>query len=109
MDLDLTKLYYTIGEVAEMLGENTSLIRFWSNKFDGIIKPKKNKKGNRQFTPEDIRTFRIIHHLVKEKGMTLDGARKRLEDNREGEDRNIEVLASLGEIRKMLLEIQEMI
>ena len=69
-EVKVEKLYYTIGEVARMFKVNTSLIRFWEKEFD-IIKPKKNKKGNRLFTQKDIDNFYIIYHLVKEKGMTL--------------------------------------
>ena len=68
------KLYYSIGEVAKAFDVNASLIRYWEQEFP-IIKPKKNKKGNRYFTPEDIKNLKIIYHLVKEKGYTLDGAR----------------------------------
>ena len=70
----IEKLFYSIGEVADMFKVNTSLIRFWEKEFD-IIKPKKNKKGNRLFTKEDIENFHIIYHLVKERGMTLKGAK----------------------------------
>ena len=70
------KLYYSIGEVAEMFGVNTSLIRFWEKEFD-VIKPHKTKKGNRQFTKADIDNFHLIYHLVKEKGMTLKGAQQK--------------------------------
>lgn len=80
-ETDIVKLYYTIGEVAEMFEVNTSLIRFWEKEFD-IIKPKKNKKGNRLFTPEDIDNFKVIYNLVKEQGLTLDGAKKYLKENR---------------------------
>ncbi|MBC7557726.1 MAG: MerR family transcriptional regulator [Chryseobacterium sp.] len=74
------KLYYSIGEVAKAFGVNTSLIRYWEQEFP-IIKPKKNKKGNRYFTPTDIQNLQIIYHLVKEKGYTLDGARVALTTN----------------------------
>ncbi len=74
---ELTKLYYSIGEVAVMFGVNTSLIRFWDKEFD-IITPKKNKKGNRLFTPKDIKNFNKIYDLVKNQGFTLEGARKAL-------------------------------
>ncbi len=74
---ELTKLYYSIGEVATMFGVNTSLIRFWDKEFD-IITPKKNKKGNRLFTPKDIKNFNKIYDLVKNQGFTLEGARKAL-------------------------------
>ena len=71
------KLYYSIGEVAEMLVVPVSTIRFWENEFD-ILKPMKNKKGNRLFPPADIKNLKILHHLVKEEGMTLSGAKKKL-------------------------------
>ncbi len=74
------KLYYSIGEVAKAFSVNASLIRYWEQEFP-IIKPKKNKKGNRYFTPEDIKNLKIIYHLVKEKGYTLDGARISLATN----------------------------
>jgi DNA-binding transcriptional MerR regulator len=76
---ELTKLYYSIGEVAEMFGVNTSLIRFWEKEF-AIIQPKKNRKGNRMFTPKDIENFNKIYHLVKEQGFTLEGAKKALKE-----------------------------
>jgi DNA-binding transcriptional MerR regulator len=105
----IEKMFYSIGEVAGMFGENTSLIRFWANKFNDVIKPQKNKKGNRMFTPEDIANFRIIHQLVRENGMTLDGAHKRIKDNRTGEDRSAEVRESLERIKEELLTIKELI
>jgi len=77
------KIYYTMGEVSEMFDVNPSLIRFWEQKFD-ILKPDKNKKGNRLFTPADIENLKLIYHLVKENGMTLAGAQKRIKQNREG-------------------------
>ncbi|MFA5737778.1 MAG: MerR family transcriptional regulator [Bacteroidales bacterium] len=102
-------MYYTIGEVAEILGENTSLVRFWSTTFSDFIKPARNKKGNRLFTADDLANFKIIHHLVKERGMTLEGAGKRMRDNKEGEDKTVDIIASLNNIKKQLLEIKEMI
>ena len=75
----LTKLYYTIGEVAEMFNVNTSLIRFWEKEFT-IIQPKKNKKGNRLFTPKDVVNFNKIYNLVKEQGFTLEGAKNALKN-----------------------------
>lgn len=98
------KLFYSIGEVSEMLGVNPSLIRFWEKNFT-IIKPQKNKKGNRLFTVKDIETLKLIYHLVKEKGMTLEGAQKRLKDNKEGEDRSFEVVDRLTKIKEMLLDV----
>ena len=74
----MEKLFYSIGEVAEILGESTSLVRFWSNSFPAFIKPDRNAKGNRKFTPEDVKTLKQIHLLVKGNGMTLEGAAKKL-------------------------------
>ena len=74
------KLYYSIGEVAKAFDVNTSLIRYWEKEFP-IIRPKKNKKGNRYFTPEDIKNLEMIYYLIKEKGYTLDGARIALTTN----------------------------
>jgi DNA-binding transcriptional MerR regulator len=78
----LTKLYYSIGEVADFFNVNPSLIRFWEKEFN-LIQPKKSKKGNRMFTPKDIETFNKIYHLVKIKGYTLEGARKILKDRKQ--------------------------
>ena len=100
------KLYYSISEVAAIFNVNTSLIRFWEKEFD-IIKPKKNKKGNRFFTVQDIENIRLIYHLVKDKGMTLAGARKKLRENREDTMNNFEVVQTITEIKKMLLELKE--
>ena len=100
------KLFYSIGEVAQMFKVNTSLIRYWEKEFD-IIKPKKNKKGNRLFTKEDIENLHIIFHLVKERGMTLKGAKQKMKDNRDDSIHNLEVIQSLHNIRRMLLEIKE--
>lgn len=80
-ETDTVKLYYTIGEVAEMFQVNTSLIRFWEKEFE-VLKPKKNKKGNRLFTSEDVDNLKVIYNLVKEQGLTLEGAKKYLKDNR---------------------------
>jgi DNA-binding transcriptional MerR regulator len=100
------KLYYSIGEVAKMFNVNTSLIRFWEKEFD-IIKPKKNKKGNRFFTKQDIDNFHLIYHMVKEKGMTLNGAKKKLKENKEDTSNNFEVIKSLNQIKNLLLEIKD--
>ena len=102
------KLYYSIGEVADMFKVNTSLIRFWEKEFD-IIKPKKNKKGNRLFTQKDIDNFHLIFYLVKEKGMTLKGAQKKLKENKDEQEHDFEIIKSLEEIRKMLLQVKETI
>ena len=89
-----------------MFGVNASLIRFWEKEFD-IIKPKKNKKGNRLFTKEDVDNFHIIYHLVKEKGMTLKGAQKKMRENKEDTLNNFEIIQSLNNIKSMLLEIKD--
>lgn len=100
-----SKLYYSIGEVAKMFEVNTSLIRFWEKEFE-IIQPKKNKKGNRLFTKKDIDNFHIIFHLVKEKGFTLEGAKKKLKNSRKETIENAEVVNSLQKIRSFLLELK---
>lgn len=104
-EYETVKLYYTIGEVALMFNVNTSLIRFWEKEFE-IIKPKKNKKGNRLFTQEDVDNFHIIFHLVKERGYTLDGAKKKLKDSRSETIQNIEMVKSLTKVRSFLLELK---
>jgi DNA-binding transcriptional MerR regulator len=105
----IEKMYYTIGEVAGILGESTSLVRFWSNKLNDIIRPHKNRKGNRLFLPDDVENFKILHRLVKEQGMTLEGAHKRLKENKKGEDYNFEIIQSLQAIKKELLEVKELL
>ena len=90
---EIKKLYYTIGEVANIFDVNTSLIRFWEKEFD-IIKPKKNKKGNRLFTEKDVDNFFIIYHLVKERGFTLQGAKDKLKENPEDTINQIEIVKS---------------
>ena len=100
------KLYYSIGEVAKIFDVNTSLIRFWEKEFD-IIKPKKNKKGNRFFTKQDIDHFHLIYHLVKERGMTLTGAKKKLKENKDDTLNNFDVIKSLSEIKNLLNEIKD--
>ncbi|WP_029164116.1 MerR family transcriptional regulator [Anaerophaga thermohalophila] len=102
----IEKLYYSIGEVAKIFDVNTSLIRFWEKEFD-IIKPHKNKKGNRLFTQKDIDNLHLIYHLVKERGMTLKGAQKKLKENKEGTENNFEVVKRLQDIRQLLVEIKE--
>ena len=99
------KLYYSISEVAKMFDVNESLLRFWEKEFP-IIKPKKNAKGTRQYRKEDIENIRLIYHLVKEKGMTLPGARQRLKDNKEATVRNYEIVNKLKAIKEELLAIK---
>lgn len=100
------KLYYSIGEVAQMFDVSESLLRFWEKEFPQIA-PKKAGRGIRQYQEEDIETIRLIYHLVKEKGMTLPGARQRLADNKEKTARNFEVISRLKEIKAELLAIKK--
>lgn len=100
------KLYYSIGEVAQMFNVNVSLIRFWEKEFD-IIRPHKNKKGNRMFTQEDVDNFHLIYHLVKEKGMTLKGAQQQLKMNKTQSEADFEIVKCLKNIREELLAIKE--
>ena len=102
----ITKLYYTIGEVAAMFDVNTSLIRFWEKEFE-IIEPKKNKKGNRLFTQKDVENLKVIYQLVKERGFTLAGAKKKLSENRTDVAQNSEVVEKLREIRGFLVELRD--
>ena len=101
----IEKLYYSIGEVADIFEVNVSLLRFWEKEFD-ILKPKKNKKGNRMFTTKDLDNLKIIYHLVKERGYTLEGAKKKLKENKEDTINNIEIVNRLKDIRKFLVETE---
>ena len=106
MHVDLPeKLYYGIGEVADAFGVKTSLIRFWEKEFD-IIKPKKNAKGNRKFTPEDIRNLELIYHLVKERGFTLEGAKIHLKEERQKTLTNFEIIRKLETIKSTLIKLK---
>ena len=100
------KVYYSIGEVAGMFGVNASLIRFWEKEFD-IIKPHKNKKGNRQFTKNDVDNFHLIYHLVKEKGMTLKGAQLQLKDREEETELRFEIIKKLKNIKEERISIKD--
>lgn len=99
-------MYYSIKEVAGMFNVNESLLRFWEKEFPQI-RPEKNNHGTRKYTKDDLETIGLIHHLVKEKGMTLEGARKRLKENKDGAARNYEVIKKLEEIREELLTIKK--
>lgn len=99
------KRYYKIGEVANAFGVNTSLIRFWENEFE-VLKPKKNKKGNRLFTPEDIENLKMIYFLVKEKGFTLEGAKNKLKENPDEVFSRHKIIMRLEEIKNELTEIK---
>lgn len=103
----MEKYLYTIGEVAEILGENVSLVRFWSNEFDKFVKPQRNAKGNRLYTKEDIEIFKQIHVLVKVEGLTLEGAAKRLRGEKKDIISKMRVLETLKAIRQQLSEIRE--
>ena len=103
------KLYYFIGEVAELLGESTSLVRFWTDSFSNFVRPERNAKGDRKYTPKDIENLRIIHHLVKDKKMTLEGAAARMKGNKEGLDNRAEVVQRLKGIKEMLQDIAKSI
>ncbi|MBN2668636.1 MAG: MerR family transcriptional regulator [Bacteroidales bacterium] len=102
----IEKILYSISEVAAMFDVNISLIRFWEKEFN-IIKPIKNKKGNRQFTKEDVDHFRMIYHLVKERGMTLKGAQQKLKDNKASTEQNFEVIKRLQDIKSELIAIRD--
>ena len=103
----MEKYFYTIGEVSDILGESTSLVRFWANEFPKFIKPQRNAKGNRLFTKEDVETFKHIHLLVKVEGLTLEGAAKRLKGDRKDVINKARVLESLRSMRRQLEEILE--
>lgn len=100
------KRYYSIGELAKAFDVNTSLIRFWDKEFD-ILKPKKNAKGNRMFTPEDVKNLQLIYHLVKERGFTLDGAKTHLKENQKKTLDKFEIIAKLKTVRAELVAIKD--
>lgn len=102
----MEKFFYSVGEVAEMLGESTSLVRFWANEFPKFIRPQRNAKGNRLFTKEDVETFKHIHLLVKIEGLTLEGAAKRLKGEKKDVINKARVLETLKDIRQQLQEIR---
>lgn len=103
--INIEKVYYSIGEVAELFDVRPSLIRFWEKEFD-ILKPQKNNKGNRLFTRQDIETLRLIYHLMKERGYTLQGAKEKLKQNREDVENRVEIVDSLYRIRQFLEELK---
>ncbi|MGC1633489.1 MAG: MerR family transcriptional regulator [Gelidibacter sp.] len=106
MYIDLPeKRYYGIGEVAKAFKVNTSLIRFWEKEFD-ILKPKKNAKGDRKFTPEDIKNLKFIYHLVKVRGFTLEGAKTHLKENKQEALSQFEIISKLEDIKAQLLKIK---
>ena len=101
----MSKLYYSIGEVAEILGENVSLIRFWSDYFSKFIKPERNAKGNRLYRAEE--TLKQVHLLVKSNGMTLAGAASKMASERKSVEARVKALNYLKDIRQQLVEIRE--
>jgi DNA-binding transcriptional MerR regulator len=106
MHLDLPeKRYYSIGELSKAFNVNASLIRFWDKEFD-VLKPKKNAKGNRMFTPEDVKNLQLIYHLVKERGFTLEGAKVHLKEGQKKSMDKYEIIRKLELIRTNLLNIK---
>ena len=103
---ETSKLYYSISDVAAMFEVNASLIRFWEKEFD-IIKPRKNAKGNRLFTQQDIDDIALVHHYVKERRLTLEGARQKIRENRDDAEHNLKIVQSLKNIRAMLMELKD--
>lgn len=108
-DLDIdqsTKVYYSIGEVSKILDVKTSLVRFWEKEFE-ILKPKKNKKGNRQFTKEDVKNCLLIYHLVKERGYTLNGAKEVIKTRRSDIKNQKSIIDKMIKIKSFLLNLKE--
>jgi DNA-binding transcriptional MerR regulator len=99
------KVYFSISEVAELFRVNASLIRFWEKEFD-VLKPHKNKKGNRLFTRKDIENIRLIYHYVKEKGFTLQGAKEKLKADGNKATKNVEVVDTLNRLKTFLLSVK---
>jgi len=106
MNVELpSKRYYRIGELAKAFDVNASLIRFWEKEFE-VIKPKKNAKGDRMFTQEDVKNFQLIFHLVKEKGFTLEGAKNKLKTQGKKTISNHDIIASLELVKAELIKIK---
>ncbi|MFT4664860.1 MAG: DNA-binding transcriptional MerR regulator [Polaribacter sp.] len=105
-DNDTTKLYYSIGEIATQFKVSKSLIRFWEAEFD-LLKPHKNSKGDRRFTKQNIDQFQIIYTLVKERGFTLDGAKKEIKNNKENLVKKLKTVNTLKNVRAMLVRMTE--
>ena len=100
------KLYYGIGEVSKAFGVNASLIRFWEKEFD-VLQPKKNAKGNRKFTPQDIKNLELIYHLVKERGFTLEGAKTHLKEGKKDTLSNFDIIRKLENVKAQLIELKK--
>ena len=103
----MEKLLYSIGEVADILEENTSTVRFWTNSFEKFIKPRRNLKGNRQYTADDIETLRCIRVLLRDDGLTIEGAARRLADVRKDVSKRVKAIESLKSIRAQLVEVRK--
>lgn len=99
-------MIYTMGEVAQLLGENPSAVRYWSNYFEKFVKPQRNAKGNRLYHPEDIDTLRQIQYLLKNQGLTLEGAVQRLTEDRRTVDKRVKALEKLKDIRAQLMAVR---
>jgi DNA-binding transcriptional MerR regulator len=106
INLPENKRYYSMGEIAQAFNVNQSLIRFWDKEFD-ILKPKKNAKGNRMFTPEDVKNLQLIYHLVKERGFTLDGAKVHLKEGQQKTLDKFEIIRKLEAVKMQLLQIKD--
>ncbi len=100
-------MIYTMGEVAEMLGENASAVRYWSNYFEKFIKPQRNAKGNRLYHPEDIETLKQIQYLLKNQGLTLEGTKQRLTEDRRTVDKRVKAIGILQGIREELVQVRK--
>ncbi len=103
----MAKLIYTMGEVAQELGENASAVRYWSNYFEKFIHPQRNAKGNRLYHPEDVVTLKQIQFLLKNQGLTLEGARQRLTEDRRSVDKRVKALEKLKEIKQELIAVRK--
>ena len=103
----MEKLYYSIGEAAQVIGESTSLVRYWTNEFDRHFKVKRSSRGDRKYTAEDIDSLKQIHYLGNVKGLTLEGVDKALKENKGSVDRSVKVLESLKIIRDQLVEVKK--
>lgn len=103
----MAKMIYTMGEVAQLLGENPSAVRYWSNFFEKFVKPQRNAKGNRLYHPEDIDTLRQIQYLLKNQGLTLEGAVQRLTEDRRTVDKRVKAIEKLKDIRAQLVAVRQ--
>jgi len=103
----MAKMIYTMGEVAEMLGENASAVRYWSNYFEKFIKPQRNAKGNRLYHPEDVETLKQVQYLLKNQGLTLEGTKQRLTEDRRTVDKRVKAIGVLKGIREELVQVRK--